>query len=447
MVDVIKVPPTRHSDFGASSAARWMTCAGSWILAKDSPRERDSSKYAAEGTTGHYIASLCIALGQEAADHIGLCYECDGFTFTVDADLAESIQVYLDSLAEYKGGDTLLAEVEVNYSRYLGLKKHEAWGTSDAVILHPAEFSVHDLKLGRGEVVSPIENEQMMTYALGVLDAYQELMDYGDDTKVTMVIHQPRVKRAPSEWSCTVADLLAFGAKGKLAVHKVKAAIWGYAAWKNEGRQAVEFNEWLDKYTVAGASQCRWCNAKATCPTMRNAAMLTAARAEPATLDEFKEVVVMDKAAIKASDNEWLAAAMEKAELVELWLKATRAEVESRMLAGHTIAGFKVVQGKKGDRAWGDAADAEAKLKAMRLKVEQMYNLKLISPTDAEKLSKGKAPVIGPRQWKSLQDLITRAEGKLHVAPVSDDRPAVQVKPVAEEFEDLGDTSIADDIG
>ena len=77
--------------------------------------------------------------------------------------------------------------------------------------------------------------------------------------------------------------------------------------------------------------------------------------------------------------------------------------------------------------------EAEAVLKAMRVKHEQMYDYKLISPTTAEKLAK--AEVIGPRQWPKLQALITRADGKPSVAPESDKRPAICVKPVADDFE------------
>lgn len=67
--------------------------------------------------------------------------------------------------------------------------------------------------------------------------------------------------------------------------------------------------------------------------------------------------------------------------------------------------------------------------------------MKLISPTTAEKLYK--AGAIGPRQWPRLQELITQAEGKPHVAPESDSRPALVVTPVVEEFADLTTDDIA----
>jgi hypothetical protein len=126
---------------------------------------------------------------------------------------------------------------------------------------------------------------------------------------------------------------------------------------------------------------------------------------------------------------------MSKADLIEGWLKAIRAEVESRLLAGESVQGYKIVQGKRGNRAWADKAEAEALLKSMRLKVEEMFDLTLISPTSAEKLAK--AAVIGPRQWPKVQALITQPEGNPSVAPESDKRPALVMSAVANDFDDM----------
>ena len=78
----------------------------------------------------------------------------------------------------------------------------------------------------------------------------------------------------------------------------------------------------------------------------------------------------------------------------------------------------------------------------MRLKVEEMYDLKLISPTTAEKLAK--AGTIGPRQWPKLQEIIEQPEGKASVAPVSDKRPALKIAAVEDEFAD--ETASIDDL-
>ena len=105
------------------------------------------------------------------------------------------------------------------------------------------------------------------------------------------------------------------------------------------------------------------------------------------------------------------------------------------MLSGSEVPGYKLVAGKKGNRQWSDAKLAEETLKMMRLKESEMYDFKLISPTTADKLAK--IGTIGIRQWPKLQELITQKTGSPHVAPVTDSRPALMAKPVADEFEAL----------
>jgi hypothetical protein len=128
---------------------------------------------------------------------------------------------------------------------------------------------------------------------------------------------------------------------------------------------------------------------------------------------------------------------MDALPLIEDWCKAVRAKVEAELFAGRPVPGYKLVQGKKGNRQWTSKEEAEAMLKGFKLKVEEMYDLKLISPTSAEKLAKATPPVIGPRQWPKLSAYITQAEGSPSVAPESDKRPALVVTPVADAFEDL----------
>jgi hypothetical protein len=133
----------------------------------------------------------------------------------------------------------------------------------------------------------------------------------------------------------------------------------------------------------------------------------------------------------------WLSVCLDKVDMIEDWCKAIRAEAERRLLDGQDVPGYKLVQGKKGARQWADAEAAEQMLKQFRVKLEDMYDLKLISPTTAEKLAK--AETIGKRQWPKLQALITQSEGKPHVAPESDPRPALVRQPVAEMFDPADD--------
>jgi len=137
--------------------------------------------------------------------------------------------------------------------------------------------------------------------------------------------------------------------------------------------------------------------------------------------------------AVATADDERLATLMDAADMIEGFAKAVRAEVERRLLAGKfTDARYKLVEGRQGARSWTSEEEAEAALKAMRLKVDQMYDFKLISPTTAEKVLKE----ANPRKWIKLQPLIGRSDGKPSVAPASDKRPALSMA-IAEQFEEL----------
>ena len=152
----------------------------------------------------------------------------------------------------------------------------------------------------------------------------------------------------------------------------------------------------------------------------------------PATPEEFADAVIYDDLTASNSESAWLAACLSKVDLIEDWCKAVRAEAEHRLCEGQPVPGYKLVQGKRGNRCWADEAEAETALKLMRVKTEHMYNFKLISPPQAEKLAKAK--VIGPRQWPKLQALITQSEGGHHVAPESDPRPAITVAITPDDF-------------
>ena len=128
-------------------------------------------------------------------------------------------------------------------------------------------------------------------------------------------------------------------------------------------------------------------------------------------------------------DTAPLAAAMSRVDLVEQWCKAIRAEVERRLLNAEPVPGFKLVEGRKSNRSWTDEAEAAKLLKSFKLNRDQMYDWKLISPTSAEKVLKAE-----PANWKALNAVIHRADGKPSVASATDKRPEMVVSNATEEL-------------
>jgi hypothetical protein len=269
---------------------------------------------------------------------------------------------------------------------------------------------VIDLKFGMGVRVDADDNEQLQLYALGALEAVSLYSDEVD--AVTMVIHQPRLNHV-SEWTVRVADLEAFGTRANDRAADVQEALSVLG---------------VDSYLHPGEKQCRFCKAKATCPALRGEVTEIVGEA---TVEDFAEFLP----SVPGSDtgDNYLSIAMGKVDLVEAWCKAIRAEVERRLVAGSTVDGWKLVEGRKGNRAWSDEAAVEDLFKkTFRLRDDEMYVQKLITPTAAEKLLKD-----SPKRWVKVEALTTRSEGKPSVAPATDRRPAMAVANLADEFGEL----------
>jgi hypothetical protein len=386
-----------HAQLSPSSASRWMTCPGSVALCKDLPDS--TSKFAAEGTMMHTVAEECLnAAGINAAMYVGQKFSRDGFDCVFTAGHVDPVQQYVDyvNALVYTTRGSLMVEVKLPIGFMTG--EANANGTADAVIVAGDDLYVIDLKGGMGVRVDAEDNPQLMIYALAVVDQLSLARDF---KRVTMVIHQPRLNHV-SECTMSIEDLKAFGGEVLLA-----AAVT------------------LDPAAplVPSAKGCKFCKAKPTCPALRQE-----------VLDTFENI-----APTTASDAD-LGIAMGKADLIEGWVKAIRAETERRLFAGIAVEGWKLVQGKRGNRSWIDAENAEATLKAMKLTLAEMYDFKLISPTTLGKRldewvdddGVTQKPVCGPRQKVRALELIHQKDGSPSVAPASDKRPALTMSADAD---------------
>ena len=392
-----------HAKLSPSGAHRWMACPGSVTLEADFPDS--SSVYAREGTAAHELAAMVLEDPSSMANHyVGkkIAFDDHGeeVVWPITKEMADYVDDYVKFVRERAVGKILHVECKLGIGHITG--EDGATGTSDVVIIDTEQEAIEviDLKYGMGVRVDAENNEQMQFYALGALHEYDLIYDF---SWVTMVIHQPRLNHV-SEWNIPVSELLTFGD----------------TVWEAASRTRSEVT-----FTRPGEKQCRFCKAKATCPALR--AEVTEIVGGQATLDEFEPQVVDSQ----TGDN-YLPMAMAKVGMVEDWCKAVRAEVERRLLAGQTVDGYKLVEGRRGNRAWSDEGAVEQLFKSFRLRQEEMYDFKLISATKAEKLLKE-----NPKRWAKTEQLITRSDGKPSVAPATDKRPAMDVKPVLDDFQGL----------
>jgi hypothetical protein len=331
-------------------------------------------------------------------------------------------------------GGTLYVEQSVPIDHITG--ETDATGSADVGIVYGNTVEIVDAKFGRTpvdayEVVTPAHgdfitgkpvpevvepNEQIAMYASGFMRKLELLYDFKD---VILTISQPPLGRV-SQWSGTVDEM-------NVVIDRLR-------------QRSVECDE--NPVFRPSASNCHFCRASGNCAAQTEM-VVTAA------LDGFGDA----ETTVRTPADIDLGEAYRLVPLVSTWLKAVGERMYAALSSGQRIAradglAYKLVAGKKGARAWTDAAEAEATLKKMRLKREQMYTESLISPTMAEKLAKvpkakkGETPppaALGPTQWNKLQTLITQDEGKPSIVLETDPRP-----PVATALDGFGDVPPAD---
>ena len=383
-----------HAKLSPSGAHRWMACPGSVGLEAAFPDQ--SSSYAAEGTLAHTLASEYLdGTGQHPFKRVGEQHDVDGFTFTVTQSMADHVDDYCRLVIDYGERGLLLVEQRVPIGHITG--EDGAGGTSDAIVVDTANRAlfVIDLKFGMGVKIDAGDNPQLMLYALGALEQCDQLGEYD---QVCMVIHQPRLNHVSEHW-IYVGDLWAF---------------------KRRVTEAAEATRQPDARLEPGEKPCRFCKAKHDCPALKALVEETVDHIAPGvSADDFADL----------GDNS-LSIAMGRVDLIEQWCRSVRAEVERRLVAGKDVPGYKLVEGRRGNRAWKSPEIAQSELTKF-LKRDEMIEEKFISPATAEKLLKK-----NPDGLEALDSLTERPEGKLSVAPDTDKRPAKAPNATVDDFAD-----------
>lgn len=390
-----------HAILNPSSSERWLTCHGSVpaIAAMKIDGVDDSSEYADEGTAAHTLGSSALNDKKLCAEYEGQTIDVknDGGTvrrqYKVDADMASAVQVYVDSVND-KVHESAILLVESRVSTgIVSMLYGPIDGTADAIVIMPQFklIDVTDLKFGRGVRVEAPKNSQLRCYGAGALRLVLEMAevlgldpkDIRKNWKIRMCIQQPRLDHYSDE-TLTVKEM---------------------EAWLKTVETAVERIDAGDATIMPSDGACRWCPLKKTCQPLAQHAL-------DAVLNEFKDIPDL---------TDWgIGKALEKIELIETWVAAIRKAAWDALNTGMPIPGWKLVDGRAGNREWDDAEAVEQTFKSTyRLTSEQMYGKpKLISPTTAEKLFK-----TNPVRWQDLQAHIVRKPGQKTLARDIDTRP------------------------
>lgn len=394
----------QHAVLSPSSSPRWLVCPASVVLSKGIPNE--SSAFAEEGTRAHEFAenaALLVRSGEYAPDH-QMFAGCD-------EEMREAVDFYARTIADIAKAEWTIFEVECGLSLDFLTGEKDSNGTADCLIVTGNTLHVIDFKYGRGVKVQAERNTQLAIYALAAMEFYSL---FSPIENVVMHIVQPRLNHY-DKWEVT-ADQLGYFRKAVAERAELARALY-------DGVTEVKA-----EHFDTDCSVCQFCLAKSKCPTFTK----HTANAIAAAFPDLSEQKAIENVLVVPSDPVNLAKAYGAIDALELWIKTVRETMHRRLNAGEKIEGYKLVSGRPGNRKWRDEKEAEALMKKMRVKEPEMYERKLISPTKAEKLAKTEA--IGPRQWKQLEELIERPEGKPAVALESDPRPAITL---ADDFTQL----------
>jgi len=424
----IHVEEKAHAILGPSGWDRWGTCPGSVILTEG--LSKGSSDYAKEGTAAHQLLEDCLIGEYDAEELIGREYEVEGSVYTVDMDMADAVNTAIGWVREEQAKDgVLMVEQQVPIGHLTG--ETDASGLCDVMVIRNAgtELVVMDYKHGKGVQVYATDKEgqvngQLAMYGLGALYMLEPVYD-GIQT-VKLVVMQPRIDWH-DEITMTVDELRDF------------ATIVSNAAGRVELNRFAHLTGETDIELIVSDKGCKFCDAKHFCPALEYT--MTNALAVTTGAEDFDDLTLPKKAASVVVDEgvsaEHLAEVMRAAPLIEDYIKAVRAEVERRLINDEDVPGFYLGEGKRGNRQWFDDRIAAIELtKGSRLKHDEAYVRKLVSPTQAEKLLKDR-----PKIWSKIAPMIVQPPGKPSVCRIGDKNPAAKMVAEPGDFEDLSTTS------
>ena len=388
--------PEEHAKLSASGSNRWINCPGSIVL--EGSFEEKESEYAEEGRLAHSVAELKLTkyfkkgIGpkkfKSAMDEFKKSpywnksmddYTDDYFEFVKEKALSYPDRPFVD------------VELRVDYSNVVS----EGFGTCDCVMLHGNELSIIDLKYGTGVKVDAKDNSQLMLYALGVYNMFSVI--YGIKT-IHLSIVQPRLGHFDTH-TIGIDELLAFGERIK----------------------PIALEAFNDSDKLAVGDHCGFCKAKSKCRTRAEAMF------KPI---EDHILPIMGDSPGNLLTSEEIGELLTKIEGVADWIKKLEAEALAEALAGNTVTGYKLVEGRS-NRKITDEALAVSKLVSAGYEEPLLYERKLLSMTNLENL-------VGKKDFASILDgVIEEPPGKPTLVKASDKRKEYVLNDAKSMFNNL----------
>lgn len=372
-----------------------MACPGSVRLSVGIPNT--SSEFAREGTAAHAVAELALSKNVPPSTYAGTTIE----GVEVTEEMADYVAIFVDYCKQLIA-DTTPFDVRDDYywiERKFDLSSLNTpapmFGTADFVVYDTAtrELEVVDLKYGQGVVVEVKGNKQLRYYALGAALSLQGIPI--ESVKITVV--QPRAMHPDGIIRSETLDYLDL------------------IAFAGELLEAARATQAPDAALNPG-SHCRFCPASGMCPAQRSKALAVAQH-------EFSVAAPVLPPVPETIPEAEFAEMMSKLPILDDWIKAMRARALSLLEAGETVEGLKLVA-KRATRKWSDEEETAQWLRAKGNLDEEIYDRKIKSPAQIEKL-------VGKKNLPA--ELVTKISSGYSMVAAHDPREAVQITR-GEEF-------------
>lgn len=376
-----------HARLSMSSLDRILACPASVRMTEG--LEEEDSPWAMEGTLAHEQVERHLVMETDSEDG--------------------AVQVMLDYIRarflEYPDME-LHTEVRLQPTQF---RTTECWGTADVVLIdwYKKVLEVVDYKHGKGVLVEVEDNKQLLGYLLGAISGYQATAEW----KYRITIVQPRIEHPDGyvrSQDVDYKDLMQ------------KATIWS------------DLLDLVDaEVPVFGPSlkACRWCKAKAFCErrasyNLESIGLLF----DPIDADKLDEPYHLSPDRLRQI--------LDAAPEIRAWLSDVETRATSDLINHREVPGYKLVRGRA-NRAWaGSDEDTINELKAIGLKVGEIMTSKLSTPAAIEKVAKARK--LKKDKVEKIQALITKPEGKLTLAHLTDSRPdATPKRDVEGMFNDI----------
>jgi hypothetical protein len=382
----------KHARNSASSAHRWMECAGS--VGEDG----GSSFPAAAGTFAHDIAAQCLKdPSLSPSDFLLTKAKIDGFDVECDLEMVEGVRAYLDACDDdLQEGD--IVWIEMPLLDVLQTIDPDLGGTSDYVRYRPATRNLlsRDFKYGAGVYVEVADNRQLKLYALGAL--LKVLRDHGYivDT-VTSSIVQPRYQGAAPvrEETFKAIDLLDFAADVQAACERTR----------------------LPNPPLVAGDHCKFCPKARTCPELNK--RQTAVMATKFTALEAVPLQELEQAALDIP-------------LVKERIKAIESHLYKLALAGAQLKLHKLVD-KEARRKWKN--DGDVIMWAQGANIDPYAPREVLSPAQLEDKLKATAPKGKKKAAIAvLEPLYEKVSSGTVLVPITDERQPAKALVTAADF-------------